>query len=227
MVVIERELSGFVLKGSPTGENKLFSLVSGPDSPYPGFEYTISFPLPTAVRVLLTGPDRPAPPHDNVVLRSGSLPFTATVDEAACEAVIQFPASEGKRRQLRLNWSDSILLSIWEEGGDGWVRLCSDLSARSYALTEHGIMRHWWLERDAIHVGMGEKGAPLDLTGRSFQIHGSDSACYDAYDSESSRHRADSRRPTVQAHSVPRSDSKVSGWGGTTIHLCHISREQL
>lgn len=45
-------------------------------------------------------------------------------------------------------------------------------------------MRHWWMERDNVHLGMGEKAGPLDLTGRSFQIHGSDSACYDAYEGD-------------------------------------------
>lgn len=205
MVVIERELSGFVPKASPSGPVTSFSLVSGPEATYPGFEYTISFPLANAVRVLLTGPDRPRPPHDNVVLKSEPLAFTVAVDAKASEAVIPFPSNANdKKRELRLNWDDSILLSMWEEGTSGWVRLCGDLSARSYALTEHGIMRHWWMERDAIHVGMGEKGAPLDLTGRSFLIGGSDSACYDAYKGERSMGYADDpRRPAIQAHSVP------------------------
>lgn len=197
MVVIERDLSGFIPKSTPTGTVKSFTLISGPGATYPDFEYTISFPLENAVRVLLTGPDRPPPPHDNVILKSEPLAFTVSIDAKASQAVIPFPDSDGKKRELRLNWEDSVLLSIWEDGSSGWVRLCGDLSARSYALTEHGIMRHWWMERDAIHVGMGEKGAPLDLTGRSFQIGGSDAACYDAYEGELALVMADSRRSAV------------------------------
>lgn len=56
-----------------------------------------------------------------------------------------------------------------------------DLEARPWALTEHGIIRHWSLDRTRLHLGLGEKAAPMDLTGRSFVLHAADSAWYDAY----------------------------------------------
>ncbi|GMK58358.1 hypothetical protein CspeluHIS016_0503900 [Cutaneotrichosporon spelunceum] len=190
MVTVERELSGFEL--GPTSSTE-FKLVSGPDATFADFEYSLTFPLPNAVRVTLTGPDRPPPPHDNVIHKSEPLAFTVHVNEAACEATIPFPGPAPKRkdldgarrgREVRLNWADSILLSIWEEVEGSWVRVTGDLPSRSYALTEHGLMRHWWLEKDNVHLGMGEKAAPLDLTGRSFRCDGSDSAAYDAYETD-------------------------------------------
>lgn len=45
-------------------------------------------------------------------------------------------------------------------------------------------MRHWWVETDNLHLGLGEKTAPLDLSNRSFMNHGSDSAAYDAYQTD-------------------------------------------
>ncbi|WOO85226.1 Alpha-glucosidase 2 [Vanrija pseudolonga] len=196
MVYVERELSSFQLPaGAPAAGATAtsFSLVSSPKAPYKDFVYTLEFPLANALRVTLTGPDRPLPPHDNVVLKYTPVPFTiALLNERTCEAVIPFPEvgavdldGANKKRELRLNWADSILLEIWEDDGAGnKVRVCGDLSARSYALTEHGVMRHWWIERDNLHLGLGEKAGPIDLTGRSFQITGSDSACYDAYETD-------------------------------------------
>jgi alpha-glucosidase (family GH31 glycosyl hydrolase) len=49
------------------------------------------------------------------------------------------------------------------------------------ALTEHGMIRHWLLDRNRLHLGLGEKAAPIDLTGRSFSLHAADAAWYDAY----------------------------------------------
>jgi hypothetical protein len=211
MVVIERELSGFTLPQAPTPGSRIrsFTLVSGPEAVYPGFQYTLSFPLPNALKVLLTGPDRPLPPHDNVdaVISAQQYEFVVVqVDARACSAVLAFPPiAEGdtdldgarRRREVRVQWSDCIILEIWEQtgssgaeadgtrgsagGSTGWERISSDLPSRSYALTERGMMRHWRLERDSIHLGLGEKAAPLNLTGRSFSISGTDAACYDAF----------------------------------------------
>lgn len=196
MVIIERELSGFELEGTPsTGDSiSQFTLITGRDAPIKGFTYSLTFPIANALRVLLTGPDRPPPPHDNVILNSKPLSFVVkSIEVGSCVAVLAFPAlppgavdldHSHRKREVRLNWADSILLEVWEESDEGMVRVCGDLPSRSYALTEHGVMRHWWLERDNLHLGLGEKAAPIDLTGRSFQIHGSDSACYDAYDGD-------------------------------------------
>lgn len=43
------------------------------------------------------------------------------------------------------------------------------------------MIRHWVLDRSRLHLGLGEKAAPIDLTGRSFTLHAADSAWYDTY----------------------------------------------
>jgi len=43
------------------------------------------------------------------------------------------------------------------------------------------VIRHWKLDRERVHLGLGEKAAPLDLTGRKFVMHATDAALYDAY----------------------------------------------
>ncbi len=196
MAGVERELSGFELEATVKAGSQVesFTLETGPNAVYQGFRYVLSFPLENAFKVVLTGPNRPQPPHDNIVLKSAPQTFAITeIDTAKKTAVISFPKSSSsnahldgsdKTREIRLNWSDSVLLEVWESDNGEPKRLCGDLPARSYALTSNGIMRHWWIERDNVHLGLGEKAAPIDLTGRNFRLTGSDAACYDTYESD-------------------------------------------
>ncbi|KAL7419629.1 hypothetical protein Q5752_005542 [Cryptotrichosporon argae] len=195
MPIVERELSGFVLPADAPKAGATvtsFTLVGGSKASSAGFTYTLTFPLGNALKILLTGPNRPAPPHDNVVLRAAPLEFkVVALDAAKSIATLAFPLAASpldgaaKTREIRLDWSDSILLDVWEKGASGaYVRVLGDLPARSYALTSHGIMRHWWIERDNLHLGLGEKAGPIDLTARSFQIHGTDAACYDTFEGD-------------------------------------------
>jgi alpha-glucosidase (family GH31 glycosyl hydrolase) len=43
------------------------------------------------------------------------------------------------------------------------------------------MMRHWSLDRTRLHLGLGEKAAPIDLTGRKFTLHATDAAWYNSY----------------------------------------------
>ncbi|KIR27982.1 glicosidase, partial [Cryptococcus deuterogattii LA55] len=193
MPIVERELSGFQLIISPSIGDSItsFSLVSSAESIYKNFTYRISFPLPNVYRILLTGPDRTRPLQDNVVLAPSESKFKViALDTAKCEATFDFPSptsesldgAERRRRQLHLSWKEHIILTTYETflSTGQQFRLLGDLPNRSYALTEHGVMRHWWVETDNLHLGLGEKAAPLDLSNRSFMNHGSDSAAYDA-----------------------------------------------
>lgn len=197
MSVVERDLTFFILPSSlqsitPGSELNSFSLVSGPDSHFPGFEWKIEFPFPQEYRVLLTGPDRPRPPHDNVNAPSKFCTFKLlSLNEDLCRAVFAFPSPtaqtgqiaglDTEKLELRLYWKYKLFSEVWQVGdGDDKLMLC-DLRARSYALTEHGMIRHWSLDRTRLHLGLGEKAAPIDLTGRKFTLHATDAAWYDSY----------------------------------------------
>lgn len=59
--------------------------------------------------------------------------------------------------------------------------LYQDLPFRSYAVDGPGIAHYTTYDRPALHVGLGEKSAPMDLTGRQFKITATDSFGYDVY----------------------------------------------
>ncbi|KAK8066413.1 Neutral alpha-glucosidase C [Apiospora hydei] len=56
-----------------------------------------------------------------------------------------------------------------------------DLHFRSYAVDATGIAHYSVYKKDTLHVGLGEKAAPMDLSGRGFIVSASDTFGYDAY----------------------------------------------
>src|ERR1700730_11006329 len=105
MSVVERDLTYLVLPPAlssltPGSELTSFSLVSGPHIRFPGFEWQLKVPFPQAYRILLTGPDRPRPPHDNV---NAPLKFCSfkllSLDKDKCRAVFAFPSPTAQTGQ--------------------------------------------------------------------------------------------------------------------------------
>ena len=198
MPIVERDLTDFHLRSpAPEAGTSIdnFTLVSSRRTIYKDFTWTLTFPLPNTHRVLLTGPDRPRPPQDNVILKYEPLTFKIiSLDTDACTAVFAYPDSSrddldgsDKTRELHLDWSDQIVLSSWEVDAASQsspTRLLGDVPVRSYALTVHGIIRHYSIDRKRLHLGLGERAAPLDLTGRSFQMNGTNAGGYDAWESD-------------------------------------------
>jgi len=203
MPIVERDLTSFTLPPNlfpPKFNSSIthFTLISSPNSTYKDFTWTLTFPLPNTYRILLTAPNRPQSPQDNVILQYQPLPFKlVSLDLKRSNAVFSFPRPTqgeldggGRTRELHLDWSDHLVLSTWEISPGQTAKtqtptqLLCDVPVRSYALTEHGIMRHYSIDRNRLHLGLGERAAPLNLTGRSFQMHGTDAALYDAWESD-------------------------------------------
>ena len=175
------------------GDNlKSFTLVSGTDTHLQGFEWKLEFPFPQAYRILLTGPGRPRPPHDNVNAPDKFCEFELlSIDRAKCRAIFVFPLSLSdpgnvsglgqEKLELRVFWRHQLFSQVWQVNENQNELVLKDLEARSYAMTEHGMIRHWSLDRQRLHLGLGEKAAPIDLTGRRLILHATDAAWYDAY----------------------------------------------
>lgn len=78
-----------------------------------------------------------------------------------------------------VEWSDAPVVSLYLDGQE--KPLHRDLGYRSYALDGTGIAHYTLYKQDSLHVGLGEKAAPMDLSGRGFTITASDTFGYDAY----------------------------------------------
>ena len=80
---------------------------------------------------------------------------------------------------LKVDWRESTpLVSI--SVGDA-APLHQDVPNRSYVLDGPGIAHYTRYNRDTLHVGLGEKAAPMNLAGRSFQLSATDSFGYDVH----------------------------------------------
>ncbi|KAK5198136.1 hypothetical protein LTR92_002381 [Exophiala xenobiotica] len=78
-----------------------------------------------------------------------------------------------------LTWTHAPVVSLSWLGSSS--PLHADLAFRSYALDGHGIAHYTTHDRSALHVGLGEKSAPMDLTARYFQISATDCFGYEAH----------------------------------------------
>lgn len=56
-----------------------------------------------------------------------------------------------------------------------------DLDSRSYAINAQGVAHYMTYKQDTLHVGLGEKAAPMNLSGREFSISASDASGYNGY----------------------------------------------
>jgi alpha-glucosidase (family GH31 glycosyl hydrolase) len=150
------------------------TLRSGPESSSWNFEVI----RPNVFRTTFTTPDHPLPPFPSAARPTPDFPEgTPAVTPGPGDASRSIRAGQVK---ADVEWSTGApVVSLFLDGVDGVV--LKDLPFRSYALDGPGVAHYSVYQKDTLHVGLGEKAAPMDLSGRGFQITASDTFGYDAY----------------------------------------------
>ncbi|GHJ88992.1 hypothetical protein NliqN6_5394 [Naganishia liquefaciens] len=153
------------------------------------YELTLASSFPPILHTTLTGPERPRPPQSNIISpEHWKAPLPASLRHEKGSKIVTFELADGKK--VTLDYSSDIHLRVTEslvneDGEQDDERLVfGTVPRRGYVLGEHGMIRYSRLIEGNLHVGLGEKGAPLDLTGRLFELTGTDAAAYDAYDTD-------------------------------------------
>ncbi|KHN98374.1 neutral alpha-glucosidase ab precursor [Metarhizium album ARSEF 1941] len=129
-------------------------------------------------RTTFSSESHPLPPHPSVVI--------PTSGQQALRAGTSV-GSGGKSKEIRtgevvasVDWSrSSPLVSISYVDSD--EPLHTDLPDRSYVVDGDGIAHYSRYKRGTLHVGLGEKAAPMNLSGRRFELSATDSFGYDVY----------------------------------------------
>lgn len=142
------------------------------------FEFAFEAVRKNLFRVRFTSQGHPLPPYPNVrdpikdVLDNKSSFSTAdngspsaTTEVGGVTATVQWDNTP----VVSLSWIDSKQV------------LHRDLPGRSYVADASGVAHYSILDREALHVGLGEKAAPMDLTNRHFILSSSDTFGYDVY----------------------------------------------
>ncbi len=80
--------------------------------------------------------------------------------------------------QVTVDWKHTPIVKL---GWEGEAPIHQDLAFRSYAVDGSGIAHYTAYNKDTLHVGLGEKAAPMDLSGRQFLLSATDCFGYDVY----------------------------------------------
>jgi alpha-glucosidase (family GH31 glycosyl hydrolase) len=153
----------------------LISLQSSASDSNPQFTFTFEALRPNLFRTTFTSKDHPLPPHPSVSRPEKNLhPDIPKATSKASETCFQF-----KEVTATVNWSDAPLVSLYLDGSE--TPLYQDLPFRSYVADGTGIAHYTKYNKDTLHVGLGEKAAPMDLSNRHFILSATDCFGYDVY----------------------------------------------
>lgn len=134
-------------------------------------DWTFEALRPGLFRTTFSSQTRPLPPFPNAQRPAAEDSSIAT--EQKGDSSQTFTAGDV---EATVDWSAAPLVSI---GFKGQEPLYHDLPHRSYAVDGTGIAHYTRYQRGSLHVGLGEKAAPMDLSNRQFQISATDSFGYD------------------------------------------------
>ncbi|CAI6337592.1 unnamed protein product [Periconia digitata] len=143
-------------------------------------QYDFSFEAlrPGLFRTTFTSLKHQLPSH-----RSAAIP-SKKLDEAAIKVASPTPNSksfeiEGSSK-VEIDWSNGPpLVSLTLPGQNAPIH--SDLPHRSYVTDGTGIAHYTRYNFGTLHVGLGEKPAPMDLSNRHFVLSATDCFGYDVY----------------------------------------------
>jgi alpha-glucosidase (family GH31 glycosyl hydrolase) len=78
-----------------------------------------------------------------------------------------------------VDWSGPPLVTLQSAGQEKAIH--RDLDFRSYCVDSTGIAHYTRYKRETLHVGLGEKAAPMNLSNRQFVLSATDCFGYDVY----------------------------------------------
>lgn len=145
------------------------------DKNTPSVKFSLEAVRPGVFRTTFTSDTHPLPPRPSV-----HRPVAAATNGVHAPK----PLPE-KKKQISsgdvvasIEFDDVPLVSV---GFRDEKPLHSDLPFRSYVLDGPGIAHYTKYNRHTLHVGLGEKSAPMNLSNRKFSIDATDSFGYDAH----------------------------------------------
>ncbi|CAG8980774.1 hypothetical protein HYALB_00012874 [Hymenoscyphus albidus] len=144
------------------------------------FQFTFEALQPGLFRTTFFSPTHPLPPHPSTGPRAtafltgkffGNEPTLTSTELQKNIVVGNVTAS--------VTWTDCPMVSIQIAGQEKPIH--KDLQFRSYVADSTGVAHYTHYKRDTLHVGLGEKCAPMDLSNRHFTLSATDSFGYDIY----------------------------------------------
>ncbi|CAG9992939.1 unnamed protein product [Clonostachys byssicola] len=149
----------------------------GDDQAHTGFSFTFEAVRKNIFRTTFTSESHPLPPHPSSAKIATDLTGTSVLVTSSDKAKeIQI----GEVRAT-VDWNSNPHVSISLANDPSGQALHSDLPGRSYVADGTGVAHYSRYKRDSLYIGLGEKAAPMNLSGRRFQLAATDSFGYDVY----------------------------------------------
>ena len=139
------------------------------------FDFSFEALRPGLFRTTFSSSTHPLPPHPSVARPAAALAgVPVAAESAASRKTIRVGAVTAT-----VDWSDAPVVALQLAGTSAPVH--RDLPFRSYAVDAGGVAHYTHYRRGTLHVGLGEKAAPMDLSNRHFILAATDSFGYDIY----------------------------------------------
>src|SRR5579871_3830942 len=138
------------------------------------FKFSFQAILPGLFRTTFTSNDHPLPPHPSAHVPKVKLENTNTANPSSTARMIQVEDISAK-----VDWSGPPQVSLAFTGEDDPIH--ADLGCRGYAVDGSGVAHYSRYKRGTLHVGLGEKPAPMDLSNRHFVLSATDCFGYDVH----------------------------------------------
>ncbi|KAF2015167.1 glycoside hydrolase family 31 protein [Aaosphaeria arxii CBS 175.79] len=141
------------------------------------FEFTFQALRPGLFRTTFTSSKHPLPPHRAAPVPSGKLEqgeFQSSSPSPTCKSF------DLNGTIASVDWAEGPpIVSLTLPGHKTPIH--ADLPNRSYVADHHGVSHYTRYNKGTLHVGLGEKAAPLNLSNRHFVLSATDSFGYDVH----------------------------------------------
>nr|OQO19408.1 hypothetical protein B0A51_14800 [Rachicladosporium sp. CCFEE 5018] len=135
--------------------------------------FTFECIRPGVYRSTFSSNDHPLPPFPSCE-RPKRASTAARIQAIGSHGVV---VTDDAGASARIDWIAAPILTLSYND----EILYTDLPHRSYVLDGTGVAHYTRYFKDSMHVGLGEKAAPFDLSGRSFVLSATDSFGYDVH----------------------------------------------
>ncbi|AEO62178.1 f86aca90-81dd-4f33-92a2-3672da7c08b7 [Thermothielavioides terrestris] len=161
---------------SPQQHENSPSLRLSSSQPPPPFVFTFETVRHNVFRTTFSSETHPVPPYPSVPRM-----------ETQLDGIQPVVTSTEKSKSIKIGYitasvhfaGETPLVSISIEGQP--FPILQDLPNRSYVADGEGVSHYTRYNRKTLHVGLGEKAAPMNLSGRRFELSATDSFGYDVY----------------------------------------------
>lgn len=136
--------------------------------PHISCQFSFEVLRPNLFRTTFLAKSHPLPPHPQAAVPPANL----TAEEIRVSHSFNSKSITCGNVVAHVDWKKAPVVSL--QFADTGVTIYEDLPFRSYVIDGSGVAHYTRYNKKTLHVGLGEKAAPMDLSNREFIISATD-----------------------------------------------------